>query len=118
MSTQTDSDASLSAMRQRLQQLQKEVSDKQETVDILSAVKGTLDERALRMALLSLEKTKKQQNKKADAGDGSDTPSRYRQISLQVLGPILTDEDEQKVAVLSAKAELGRKREEIGRAHV
>ena len=100
-------------MRQRLQQLQKEVSDKQETVDILSAVKGTLDERALRMALLSLEKTKKQQNKKADAGDGSDTPSRYRQISLQVLGPVLTDEDEQKVAVLSAKAELGRKREEL-----
>ena len=49
LSTKTNSDASLSAMRQRLQQLQKEVSDKQETVDILSgeAAKAEVDSSSL-----------------------------------------------------------------------
>ena len=104
----TDADDSLSAKRQRLEQLLKEVSDKQETVDVLSVAKGTTPDE-LRMALLSLKETKKQ-NKKAD-GDGSDKPSRFREISLRVMGPIQTDEDEKRVAVLSAKAALGRKRE-------
>ena len=61
------------------------------------------------MALLSLEK----QNKKKAGGDGPAKSSRCRQISVKVMGPILTEEDEQKVAVLSAKADLGRKREEM-----
>ena len=108
--SKTASDASLSAKRRRLEKLQKEVSDKQETVDILSMAKGTTPNE-LRMALLSLEETKKQKMK-ADAGDASNKPSRFHQISLRVMGPILTDEDEQKVVVLSAKADLGRKREE------
>ena len=102
-SADSNSDASLSAKRQRLQQLQKEVSDKQETVDILSIAKGTTPDE-LRMALLSLEK----QNKKKAGGDGPAKSSRYRQISVKAMGPILTEEDEQKVAVLSAKADLGR----------
>ena len=107
-SADSNSDASLSAKRQRLQQLQKEVSDKQETVDILSIAKGTTTDE-LRMALLSLEK----QNKKKAGGGGPAKSSQYREISVKAMGPILTEQDEQKVAVLSAKADLGRKREEM-----
>ena len=103
---------SLSAKKERLRKLQKEVADKQETVDVLCTAKSTSDE-DLCMALLSLKETKKENKNEEGGGASGETPSRFRQMSLQVMAPILTDEDQQKAAVLSAKAALGRKREEM-----